>query len=46
MDGLQVFLEGLNVTDEYGRVHGRAQKQVLGVYQGGARWQMGARYAF
>ncbi|SHF37502.1 TonB-dependent receptor [Microbulbifer donghaiensis] len=46
VDGLQVFLEGLNVTDEYAREHGRAQKQVLGVYQGGPRWQLGARYAF
>ncbi|MEX2961850.1 TonB-dependent receptor [Microbulbifer sp. TYP-18] len=46
LQGLQVFLEGLNVTEEYSRVHGRAREQVLGVYQGGARWQLGARYAF
>ncbi|UHQ53754.1 MULTISPECIES: TonB-dependent receptor [Microbulbifer] len=46
VEGLEVFLEGLNVTDEYSRVYGRSSQQTLGVYQGGARWQMGARYAF
>jgi TonB-dependent receptor len=46
IDGLEVFLEGLNVTEEYGRVYGRSEQQVLGVYEGGARWQLGARYAF
>ncbi|WP_201276862.1 TonB-dependent receptor [Microbulbifer sp. ALW1] len=46
LEGLQVFLEGINVTDEYQRVHGRDKRQVLGYYQGGARWQLGARYAF
>ncbi|MBY6192024.1 TonB-dependent receptor [Microbulbifer agarilyticus] len=46
VEGLEVFLEGLNVTEEYGRVYGRSSSQVLGVYEGGARWQFGARYAF
>ncbi|TLM73981.1 TonB-dependent receptor [Microbulbifer harenosus] len=46
LEGMQVFLEGINVTDEYIRVHGRADSQILGLYQGGARWQLGARYAF
>jgi len=46
LEGMQVFLEGINVTDESIRVHGRDDRQVLGLYQGGARWQLGARYAF
>lgn len=46
LEGMQVFLEGINVTDEYIRVHGRDDRQLLGLYQGGARWQLGARYAF
>ncbi|WP_078082826.1 TonB-dependent receptor [Microbulbifer mangrovi] len=46
LEGLQVFLEGINVTDEAQRVHGRDKRQLLGYYQGGARWQLGARYAF
>ncbi|QIL90238.1 TonB-dependent receptor [Microbulbifer sp. SH-1] len=46
IEGLQVFLEGINVTDEYVRVHGRDDRQIMGLYQGGERWQLGARYAF
>lgn len=46
LEGMQVFLEGINVTDEYIRVHGRDKGQLMGLYQGGARWQLGARYAF
>ena len=46
IEGMQVFLEGINVTDEYVRVHGRDKYQLMGLYQGGERWQLGARYAF
>ncbi|GAA5524777.1 vitamin B12 transporter BtuB [Microbulbifer aestuariivivens] len=46
IEGLEVFLEGLNITEEYNRTYGRSKLQTLGLYQGGARWQMGARYAF
>ncbi|MFD1217594.1 MULTISPECIES: TonB-dependent receptor [Microbulbifer] len=46
VEGMQVFLEGINVTDEYQRVHGRDVRQIMGLYQGGERWQVGARYAF
>ncbi|WGL18444.1 TonB-dependent receptor [Microbulbifer bruguierae] len=46
LEGLQVFLEGINVTDEHKRDHGRAKGQLMGLYQGGPRWQLGARYAF
>ncbi|MCK7598582.1 TonB-dependent receptor [Microbulbifer sp. CAU 1566] len=46
LDGLQVFLEGINVTDEHKRDHGRSSYQLMGLYQGGPRWQLGARYAF
>lgn len=46
VEGLQVYLEGLNVTDQGNREVGRASQQVYAAYQTGARWQMGARYSF
>ncbi|GAA5189769.1 TonB-dependent receptor [Ferrimonas gelatinilytica] len=44
--GLTVFLEGLNITDEKQRIHGRAWNQVLNYTQLGARYSLGARYTF
>jgi len=46
VEGLTVYLEGLNVTDEYVRVHGRAKEQVLSLVETGARYSIGARYSF
>ncbi|MBY5993980.1 TonB-dependent receptor [Ferrimonas balearica] len=46
LKGLTVFVEGLNVTDEKVRVHGRAWNQVLNYTQTGARYSLGARYTF
>lgn len=45
-DNLSIFLEGLNLTEESGRNYGRAYEQVLGYYQGYARYNIGARYTF
>lgn len=44
--GLTVYLEALNITDEYTRVHGRAKEQVLSLVESGARYSLGARYSF
>ncbi|WP_065187519.1 TonB-dependent receptor [Shewanella woodyi] len=46
VEGLTVFIEGLNITDENTRVHGRANEQVLNYTQTGARYSLGARYTF
>ncbi|MFC3031426.1 TonB-dependent receptor [Pseudoalteromonas fenneropenaei] len=43
---LTVFIEGLNLTDEYTRTHGRAKEQVLNVTQTGPRYNFGVRYTF
>lgn len=44
--GLSVFVEGLNITNESTRIHGRATEQVLNYTQTGARYSLGARYTF
>lgn len=46
VEGLSVFLDGINITDEYTRARGRSSYQVLNVTQTGARWALGARYNF
>lgn len=46
VEGLTIFVEGINITDEYTRKHGRAWNQVTNVTQTGARYAIGARYTF
>ncbi|MDN3651593.1 TonB-dependent receptor [Thalassotalea ponticola] len=46
VEGLSVFFEGINITNEYRRKHGRTKYQVLNVAQQGARYSLGARYTF
>lgn len=46
VEGLNVFFNGINITDEYTRQHGRTSTDVLNVTQTGARWSLGARYTF
>ncbi|MEP1554511.1 MAG: TonB-dependent receptor [Paraglaciecola sp.] len=46
VEGLSVFVEALNITDEYTRISGRATEQVLNLTQTGARYNVGARYRF
>lgn len=44
--GLTVFFEGLNITNEHTRTHGRSKTEVLNYTQTGARYSLGARYTF
>jgi TonB-dependent receptor len=46
LEGLTLFLNGINITDEYIRQSGRDEYQVLNVTQQGARYNLGARYTF
>ncbi|MDO6611640.1 TonB-dependent receptor [Shewanella sp. 1_MG-2023] len=46
VEGLTVFFEGLNITEENTRTHGRSYSQVLNYTQTGARYSLGARYTF
>jgi len=46
MDNLTVFAEGINVTDEIQRIHGRTENEVLFATQAGPRYLIGARYSF
>ncbi|MBR9726835.1 TonB-dependent receptor [Shewanella intestini] len=46
VEGLTIFFEGLNITDENTRKHGRSDTQVLNYTQTGARYSLGARYTF
>lgn len=43
---LTVTAEGINVTGETQRLHGRAKNEALYVTQSGARYMLGARYNF
>lgn len=45
-ENLTFFVEGLNLTDEYGRAHERSSLQVVNVTQTGPRFNIGARYTF
>jgi outer membrane receptor protein involved in Fe transport len=38
--------EGINLTNETTRVHGRTSQQALYVTQAGPRYMLGARYKF
>jgi len=45
-DELTVSFEGLNLTEENSRSHGRSERQIWDLYDLGARYQLGARYTF
>ena len=45
-DGLVVFVEGINITNETFRSHGRSTYQTYGVGQIGARYNVGFRYVY
>ena len=45
-DGLVVFVEGINITNETFRSHGRSTFQTYGVGQIGARYNVGFRYNY
>ncbi len=46
IDGLSVFVEGINLTNETYRSYGRDELQVYGVGQGGVRYNVGFRYIY
>ncbi|MBU2881148.1 TonB-dependent receptor [Psychrosphaera sp. B3R10] len=46
VEGLTVFFEGINITDNFTRSHGRSEKQVLNLTETGPRYNFGARYSF
>jgi hypothetical protein len=43
---LSLSLEGLNITGENSRSHGRNKAMMWDMYDLGARYQVGARYTF
>ena len=45
-DNFTVFVEGINIAGAVAKNYGRLESQVLGVYQGGARYNFGARFKF
>ena len=45
-DGMILFVEGINLTDETYRTHGRDPLQIYGVGQIGARYNVGFRYIY
>lgn len=46
VEGLTFYVDALNLTDEYNRVHGRAKEQMLSLVETGPRYTVGARYSF
>ncbi|WP_041522688.1 TonB-dependent receptor [Gilvimarinus agarilyticus] len=45
-DNVSVFVEGLNITEETSRQHGRYAEQLLSAEQFGSRYTMGVRASF
>lgn len=45
-ENLTVFVEGINITDENSREHGRTPNQLWYLEDLGARYHLGARYTF
>jgi TonB-dependent receptor len=45
-DNFSFFIEGINLTEEHQRVHGRSKYQVREYSVGHARYNLGARYSF
>lgn len=46
LEGMTVFVEGINVTDESQRVYARYENQFKSASQYGARYNLGVRYSF
>ncbi len=45
-EDLEVFVEGINVTGEYQRTHGRHPNMLVGIYDVEPRYNIGVRYSF
>lgn len=46
VEGLTVFVEGINITDQYTNEFGRDSRLIYKLTQTGARYSLGARYNF
>ena len=46
LDGMTVFFEGINLTDEAVKTHGRTDALVYRITETGPRFNLGARYTF
>lgn len=46
LEGLTVFVEGINITDEYITAYGRNENLIYNITQTGARYGLGIRYNF
>lgn len=46
VEGMTVFVEGINVSEESQRVYARYENQFKSAYQYGARYNLGVRYSF
>jgi TonB-dependent receptor len=46
VEGLTVFVEGINITNEYTNEFGRDSRLIYKLTQTGARYSLGARYTF
>ncbi|ACE85721.1 TonB-dependent receptor [Cellvibrio japonicus] len=46
VDGMTVFVEGININDASQRVYARYENQFKSAYQYGARYNLGVRYNF
>ena len=45
-ESLSLFVEGINITEQNSRQHGRTERQLWQLDQLGARYALGARYTF
>ncbi|PRO67716.1 TonB-dependent receptor [Alteromonas gracilis] len=45
-ENLELFVEGINVTGEYQRAHGRHPNMLMGIYDVEPRYNVGVRYSF
>ncbi|EIK46250.1 TonB-dependent receptor [Cellvibrio sp. BR] len=45
-DNVSIFLEGINVTEEGARIHGREQNHMFYVGEGVGRYALGVRASF
>ncbi len=46
VEGMTVFVEGINLSEESQRVYARYENQFKSAYQYGARYNLGVRYSF
>lgn len=45
-EDLQLMFQGINITDEAVRTHGRSESEVINYQEFGSRWMIGASYSF